>query len=362
MKVIKKGVLTALLVVELVSLVYVPTSKTLAAPANGTTITTSPISLELANKPGSSLTSVLQVRNNSTQAINILVKPELFQALGDNGQARIYPAPPGDPSITWVHFSQSSFIAQPGVWTKTTMTIDLPSTAAYGYYFAILFEPQPVLNILNPATNKVKGANAILVLADAQAPGQTQQLQVASFSSVKSTYEYVPATFNIKVYNSGNIYTAPTGDVYISRTKNGPIIDTLDINSGLGNVLPETSRIFSVNWANGFPDYVDKRVNGQIVLAKNGLPQTRLDWNISKVSDFRYGRYYAHLVLVYNNGIRDIPISSYVSFWVIPWLLILIFLVVALLILFSLFTIIRVIVKKIKRSKTKKSEAPKQKK
>jgi hypothetical protein len=34
------------------------------------------------------------------------------------------------------------------------------------------------------------------------------------------------------------------------------------------------------------------------------------------------GKYTAHMLLVYDNGERDIPIEAAVSFWIVPWRLI----------------------------------------
>ena len=283
-----------------------------AGPA-GPTITTSPISVDLAGKPGVSTSTVLQVQNNAPQAVNISVKLEEFRATGDNGQAQIYTPSPGDVATSWVHFSRNSFVAQPGVWNQVTMTIALPKTAAYGYYYAVLFAPSVISSTPNNVTNKVKSANAILVLLNAHTPNENNTLSVRSYSSDKASYQYLPAGFSIHVHNQGNIYTAPSGDIYISRTKNGKPIDTININQAEGNVLPGTNRVFHVTWTNGFPVYQYKRIDGQIVSDSKGQPVQQLQWNLTKIPEFRYGKYYAKLVLVYNNGSRDIPINGEVS-------------------------------------------------
>ena len=36
-------------------------------------------------------------------------------------------------------------------------------------------------------------------------------------------------------------------------------------------------------------------------------------------SKLRFGRYWAKVVVVYNNGQSDIPTTAMVSFWVVPW-------------------------------------------
>ncbi len=299
------------------------------AATSSATLTTAPISVNLDSTPGSTTSTKLQVQNNSSAPLTITVHLEEFKASGTGGQAQIYIPPANDPSLSWVHFSQTSFVAEPGVWNNITMSIDVPSGAALGYYYAVLFTPSSPNASIPTNANSLKGSNAILVLLNTNSKNEHKLLQISSFTSVKGLYQFLPASFNIEVTNPGNIQLIPQGDVYISRTPNGKSIASLSFNTGEGNVLPGSSRIFSVHWINGFPSYVDKTVDGAQVVGKNGKPVEQLQWNFSdSFSEFRFGKYYAHLVLVYNNGTQDLAQDSYVSFWVIPWSLILIIILV----------------------------------
>jgi hypothetical protein len=322
-----------------------------ASAGNASTITTSPISISLSGLPGSKVSTVLHLQNNSNEAVDIGIKLEKFDAKGDNGQANIYNPSKSDISRQWVSFSQNSFIAQPGVWNSDTMTISLPKTAAFGYYYAVLFYPETPLNTLIPSSNTVKGANAILILVNALSPNATTNLKVQSFSVAKSSNQYLPVGFNLNVRNVGNVFTAPSGDIYISRTPNGPSLDTLDINKGGGNILPGTNRVFSTVWADGFPVYQDKILNGAVLSNKSGAPIRQLKWNLNKISDFRFGEYYAKLVLVYNDGSRDIPVTSEVSFWVVPWLLITVIILAVALVGVGVWTISKGLVRKFRPKK-----------
>ena len=51
-----------------------------------------------------------------------------------------------------------------------------------------------------------------------------------------------------------------------------------------------------------------------------------VDW--SQLSHLRIGRYTAKLVAVYSDGAHDVPIEGVVTFWVIPWRAILLFIAV----------------------------------
>jgi hypothetical protein len=300
-----------------------------ANSTNGSLLTTSPISVDLSAKPGTSVSTTLQVENNSTQAETINVSLEKFKAAGENGQATIYKPSATDNSMKWVHFSETSIQAEPNVWNQVTVTINVPSSAHLGYYYAVLFEPQTATAVKGKAT--VKSANAIFMLLNtsAESGNEMRRLIVSSFTSQKSIYEYLPTTFTVTVQNTGNIYLAPQGDVFISRTKNGKPIATLPINSGQGNILPNTNRQFDASWADGFPVFQTKKINGQVVSNSKGQPIQQLEWNTSSsLSKFRFGKYYAYLAIVYNNGTTDITQNAVISFWVIPWKLILLVILV----------------------------------
>jgi len=320
-----------------------------AATGSGSNLTTSPVSVTLSGMPGETVTTYLQLQNNGLNPTPIQVKLEKFRASGDLGQAAIYDPGSNDLSMSWVHFSDTSFIAQPGVWKQIKMTIIIPETAAFGYYYAVVFSPVAKTSPI-PGNNAFRGANAILVLLNVRTPGEKNQLQIASFSAAQNIYQYLPVSFSVKIRNMGDIYAAPRGDIYISAGDgSGKTLDTIELNKAQGNVLPGTDRVFALTWDDGFPRYVTKRLNGQIVSDAKGQPQTELSWDLSKLSHLRFGRYTARLVMVYNDGVRDIPLTASVSFWVIPWSILLVMLVVAALVGLGLWSVVRVVVRRPRR-------------
>jgi hypothetical protein len=224
------------------------------------------------------------------------------------------------------------------------MTINLPKTAAFGYYYAALFVPTSSVSASGSDLTKFKGANAIFVLVDTKSAGEKRQLAIQSFTADKTVTDFLPVTFSVKIKNTGNIFVVPRGYVYVSRNASGSAIDALDINAAAGSILPGTSRTFNVAWSNGFPFYQVKRNNGQIVSDNNGKPQMELNWNFNQVTRLRIGQYYGRLALVYNDGTRDIESTTALSFWVVPWLLIGVGLVIALFVGVGLWSSIRKII------------------
>jgi hypothetical protein len=312
-----------------------------ATQSKGVSLTTSPVYTVLTAKPGTSVSSTIQVMNNTSTPLNITMQVQTFRNGGTGGQAQIITPGAGQGFIKWVTFSQNSFTAQPGVWTPVQMTIDVPTYAGLGYYFAILVKPSTTIAGGNH-TNTLKSSNAVLVLLNAQTNNEQLKIALTSFTSAKHIYEYLPAEFNVSVYNNGNIFLAPYGNIFISKTSNfSKIIDVLPVNAEQGNVLPGATRIYTSTWSDGFPVFVPKTLGGQPVTDSSGKKIYQLQYNFSQNSKFRFGKYYAKVVLVYNNGTRDVPQTAIVSFWVIPWKIIILLIIFIAIIVGTIYLLIR---------------------
>jgi len=291
------------------------------------TLTTSPVSLNLHIQPGTSQTQTLQFKNSSSIALPVSIDVQVFGAYGSTGQAAISAPRPGDASTQWVSFSPSTFIAQPNVWNSVKMTIALPKSANLGYYYAIIFKPS-IPTQSSARTTAIKGSNAILVLVDSGTSNEQRQVSVTNFSVTKHIYEYLPVDFTVALHNGGNIYVPPSGDIFISRNANiTHTLASIPFNTSGANVLPESNRVFQETWTDGFPVFQEKYLDGQPVLNGKDQPTYALKWDFSKANKFRFGKYYAELVLTYNDGLSNKIVTSEVSFWVIPWKLI--FLIIA---------------------------------
>jgi len=279
-------------------------------------LTTSPLPVVMTGKPGQSLSSELRVKNSGTKAETLKVGLMKFTAYGDEGKPQLKDRAPGDDYFDWVTFSENVFTVQPNEWKSITMTVNLPKTAAFDYYYAATFSRA---NTSVPTTDrqaKVQGGTAILAIVEAEVPGAIRKAEITSFTTSHKIYEFLPVTFNVKIKNTGNVHLAPIGTIYIQRGNKQ--IDTIDVNVAAGNVLPNSSRIFTATWDDGYPVYKLKENNGEVVL-KNGQQVQTLRWDNARLGKLRWGRYTAHLTMVYDDGHRDVPMDATVSFWVIPW-------------------------------------------
>jgi hypothetical protein len=312
-----------------------PTSAS-AAP-EGFNVITSPLPIKIATSPGKTIQTELRIKNQGTQAEGIKVGLMKFGATGSSGTPDLYSLTPKDTYASWVHFSPQQFTAQPDVWNSITMTINVPADAGLGYYMAVTYSPAAQPGV--PDTTSLKGAVATLVLLEVKTPNEKRTLQLVNFSATHELYEYLPANFTVKLHNSGNIYLSPAGNIFVERGQTA--VDTLDFNDAGGSVLPNSNRVFTVPWNDGFPHYTERLVNGKPVPDKHDVPKQNLTWNFTQISKFRIGKYTAKLLVVYNNGKTDVPLEAAVSFWVLPWKLLLVLLVVVGLIGFGIFSLVR---------------------
>jgi hypothetical protein len=223
-----------------------------------------------------------------------------------------------DDSVNWVHFSEPQFALQSNEWKVITATIDVPAYAAFGYYFAFTFSRDGAASPAADGTTQLSGSTAILVLLDVLVPGAKRTAEIASFTTDRSFYEYLPASLKVTIHNTGNVHIAPRGNIFIDRGSQDQV-GLLEVNPDQGNILPDSNRTFEIPWNDGFPHYEDVIQSGKVQHDKDGGILTHLLWKLSDITKLRVGRYTASLVMTYDDGTRDVPLEAKVSFWVIPW-------------------------------------------
>lgn len=275
----------------------------------------SPISQQLEIKPSGSATATIQVQNKSNTVEHIKAAIYTFGANGDDGTPSLSQPKSTDEFIKWATLSTQQFDAEPNVWTNVKLTVNPPKTAAFGYYYAVIFSRANQPTVSKKAN--LQGAVASLILVNVQAPGAKREVSIAEFSTARKSTEFLPANFKVRLHNTGNTHVAPRGNIFIKKGDKN--LALLEVNLEKGQILPKTYRAFDAQWNDGSPAYKQKVVNGKAVVGTDGKPVTGLDWSNFSMSKLRFGRYTAKLVMVYNNGHNDISSTAELSFWVIPW-------------------------------------------
>ncbi|MDN5275061.1 MAG: exported protein of unknown function [Candidatus Saccharibacteria bacterium] len=292
----------------------------------------SPSPLVLTLKPGQATSVELKVRNTGSQTEDLKVSPRSFKI--DDKESLVFDDVQTPEEAKWITFGSPTFTVAPGEVMTEKVTFAVPKDAGFSYSFALVINRQKNA----PSTGsgrQLKGSVALFTLINIDRPGAVRKLDLSQFTSDQSIYEYLPVKFDVKFKNTGNTIIQPSGNVFIQRGSNDATpISTLPVNKANGYILPGVTRTLKSEWSDGFQV-------AHTVMAVDGTTKQELSWNWNNLSRIPIGRYTAKVVAIYNDGQRDVPIVGEVSFWVIPWKLLLGLLVVMVLVGAGLWTFIR---------------------
>jgi hypothetical protein len=268
-------------------------------------LTLSPTSIYMETDPGVQKTYDIKVRNNGTTAEKLKITLGKFIADETGEKPKLLDISENDMSIDWVSFDKNSFEVAPGEWETIKAIFNPPDTASLSYFYAIYVSRESPVVELGKAN--LIGSPAILMLTTVNSPNSRRELILEKFSADYGFLEFLPQNFDAHIKNSGNVSIIPYGNIFIdsSTTKNLAVIN---LNPNSNTILPDSSRSYKMSWDQGFPFY-KKDPNTQ---------SKTLEWNFDDVKKLRFGRYTANIIVVFDNGERDIPIESTITFWVIP--------------------------------------------
>ena len=291
-------------------------------PERGVDLTLSPVFLSLSVDPGETVSSQFRVANNNDFPEYFEINLVKIEANQDGTSPVISDINPDDEFSKWITYTPSQFILNPNQGENIKITISAPEDAALGYYYGLVVSRMGKAQELSEPGTAISASAAISILLNVSSPNAKREIQILDFTTDKLFYEYLPTTLNVRVKNTGNIHVVPFGDVFLDSMFNKEIA-VLQANQGFGNVLPGIERTFNVTWDDAFAVRVPKEENGVVVKDEKGNTVYETKFDFSKTDKFRIGRYTANLIMVYDNGERDIPIEATVSFWVVPWRIIL---------------------------------------
>lgn len=279
-------------------------------------LTVSPPVIELTAKPGQSVTEQFRVRNNTNEPINLQISVRRLISDPTDGNPIPEDEAKGE-ELSWVSFDRPEFTAPPLEWQDVKFTIDIPDDASYGYYYVFRISPKGQQTV-NTTGAQVKGELLVVTLLNVLKDGASSKTELVSFNANKSVNEYLPVDFTVNLANRGNVHVKPRGNIFITRN-GGKEISILEVNEGVGSILPGGQREFASSWNDGFLVQEPVMENGNVKLDENGNTVTELKIYWNKLTDFRIGPYTARLLMVYDDGTRDVTIEGATTFWVIPY-------------------------------------------
>jgi hypothetical protein len=190
---------------------------------------------------------------------------------------------------------------------KVSATLTIPSNAEPGGHYGVIRFSGQAPEIEGSGVGLAASAGTLILV---RVSGQVdEKLDLLTFSAsrdgtLSGFFENGPLTFVVRTENKGNVHVKPSGQIEI-RDMFGNKVETLKVNDVAGNVLPGSIRRFEAT--------LDKQ--------------------------WLFGRYTADLAIGY--GTNGQAITRTISFWVIPYKLIMIGLLALVTIVFILRTLIR---------------------
>lgn len=310
----KKLLFLPLLTLSICLFAYLLVTKAHAQEANNYDVTVSPVFFDLNANPGSTITERIRVRNNTNSPIS--VKLEVKRLTGNEQGELTFNDENDDGSLNWIKFSDDTVTLTPLEFTNIPFEIEIPKDAAYGYYFSINLTQDTESNVTTGAA--ISGAAAIPILLNVRKEGGKTELQLKEFNVDGFINETLPVNFEVKLENTGNVHVRPRGNIFISGMGKENIT-SIDVNPNDATIIPNTVRSFLSSWTDGFLVREQVIENDEPKVDENGKPVTKLKINWNKATDMRFGKYTANLIVVYDDGTRDVPIEASKSFWIIPW-------------------------------------------
>lgn len=284
-------------------------------PESGLILEVSPSPIVLTLKPGESKTVDIKLFNGGTTTENLKIGLQNFKVDNQNSQVTLVSGEPAE-LRNWIQFKQPLFTVKPGERITQQVTVSAPSDAGFSYNFAMIISRQTP-PVAQGGQAAIVGSVAIFTLLNIDRPDAVRKLSIESIKTDQKFYEYLPAKLTLKLKNTGNSLLLPGGNAFIQRQSDSDKpISVLPINKAGLYLLPGVTRDYEFTWRDGLPAYKETQT------AVNAVPKRSLEWNWRN-SEFRIGKYVARVVAVYNDGKRDVPVMGEVSFWVIPWKLIL---------------------------------------
>ncbi len=277
-------------------------------------LTVSPVRIEIAGDPGTTLSGAIELfneQNNQGEKV-FYTSFENFEPSGDTGAPRFIGAKDG--LATWIK-SEGKVVLDSGVRVTVPYSIDIPKEAEPGGYFAAIF-----FGTQDPGSQgegQVSVGGKIGVLMMLRVTGDIEEnagLLDFSAKEKKRFFTSLPVTFTYRINNAGGDRIMPSGEIKIKNTFQFKTAE-LPANKNSGNILPGSSRKYEVTWGEETAG-TSAEENAEISKIKKYW-QDFLGKTKNQLKAFHFGWYRAELDLSWSAE-KQTANASY-SFFIIPW-------------------------------------------
>lgn len=275
----------------------------------------SPVRFEIAGDPGETIAKEMVIINDDAIPVTLYSSYANFEAQGETGSASF--VEPTEGIGTWIKTDESVTLI-PGEQKKINFLINIPLEAEPGGHFGVIFWGTTPENSLDGRQLAVGAKTGLLILLTVN--GEIKEGGgLLSFSTVDEQFWYntLPVSFTYRFRNDGSDRIKPAGKIKLRSFGFIPA-GFIDANAVNGNILPNSTRKYSVDWQkySRSKDFVEP--SGTI---NKFFSDTRYQWK-----NFALGLYQAKLDLTY--GVSNNQASESVLFFVFPWQLLICLIVI----------------------------------
>jgi len=284
----------------LVAVLTVP----MLAVSSVSALTVSPVVIEYEADAGDTIVGTIKLRNEGAESETFYPFAQDFVA-GDEAGTPAFVEKANRSMSEWVRFDRDPVVIDGGQDELVIYRIKVPEDASPGGYFGgLLFSTSKQDDEGNGVgTVGVTGPIVLIRISG----NVVEQGAVTDFTATPSSSTSLPIEFTTRFQNSGTVHLKPAGFVRIKNMFGGTSA-IVPMNEGVGNVLPSSARQFSTTWQ-------------KTELAENASELAQ-EWK-----NFGFGPYSATLIM--NYGEQNSVVSATTSFWVMPWMLVVLFVILA---------------------------------
>ena len=259
--------------------------------------------IELEAEPGGSANGIVKLYNESSDNLFLDLELEAFTSGNESGQPVYLPPESKFDYLDWFTVGQDSILLTPQQIALVPFSVDVPTDAVPGGYYAVIFWKNS--GATAPKTAPIVVSSRVGTLVFLKVKGdikESGELVEFGTGNGQSVFYELPVNFVVRFANTGNIHLRPRGSIELKNIFGDTKI--LAVNSDQRNILPNSTRLFATTWGYG-------------AVGSNMIQQF---WNELKqeFNNGSFGRYTATLNLTYGDSEQSL-VSPPVSFWVVPW-------------------------------------------
>ncbi len=268
-----------------------------AANETGQALEIAPPVVNLTADPGEVKDVSISLRDISENSLVVSGQVNDFSARGEDGtpQLNLDDTEANPYSIkSWID-PLKQLTLQPREVKSLPVTIRVPKNAAPGGYYGVIRFTANAPGVTGNGVSLSASLGALIFIrvnGDAKESTSVAEFYTSSKDGTRNwLFESQPVTFVARVKNDGNVHEQPTGQITVKDIF-GNVVTSVNMNLERRNVLPGSIRKFES------------------------------DMDKSNIGDrFLFGYYTASIKLTY--GTKDQTTTANLSFWVIPWRLVL---------------------------------------